>query len=68
MQENPERFIRIGSKSVDRNKFSTLDEYNRACMSNAAYLYERFPLIFEFYDELMNGIVQAEELTPKGRK
>jgi hypothetical protein len=25
------------------------------------YLYEEFPIIFEFYDELENGIVQQEE-------
>lgn len=68
-KENPERFMRIGSKTIDRASYGKSDEeYKKACISNAEYLYERFPIIFEFYDELMNGIVQQEDITTKGTK
>ena len=67
-RENPERFMKIGSKTIDRKSYGQSDEeYKKACISNAKFLYERFPLIFEFYDELMNGIVLQETIKQKGR-
>ena len=60
--EEPERLKKIGSRTINRETFEGTDEeYDRECISSARYLYEYFPIIFEFYDELMNGIVYQEE-------
>ena len=57
-KKEPERFFKVGKYFYVRKPGVSDAEYRRACISNATYLYERFPLIFEFYDELANGIVQ----------
>lgn len=63
---NPMRFYNIGVKTFPREKFKgTSEEYIKACVSNAIYLYERFPIVFEFYDELINGNVIKEASTDK---
>ena len=56
VQANPERFARIGSRTLDKNHYNKSNaEYYAACIRNAEFLYKEFPLLFEFYDELVNG-------------
>lgn len=57
--ENPLRFFKVGQSFYTRKPGVSDEKYRSACISNATYLYEKFPLIFEFYDELENGIVQT---------
>jgi hypothetical protein len=65
VEENPERFIKIGTRTTPKEGFEgTEEEYLKTCISDAIYLYEEFPIIFEFYDELENGIVQQEMTEP----
>jgi len=57
----PERFCNIGSYFYHR-KFQDSDKkYFNICLVNGKYLYEKFPIIFEFYDEYVNGISYEEE-------
>ncbi len=59
VQENPERFFKIGSRTISKeNMNKNKEKYEKDCIENAKYLYECCPIIFEFYDELMNGITQ----------
>ena len=68
IKEDPQRFINVGSKTLNREDCKSEEDYKEACISNAAFLYERSPLIFEFYDELMNGIAQKKEMPQKQKK
>ena len=64
-EEDPERFINVGKRTLEKQGMKD-EEYIKACISNATFLYERFPLIIENYDELENGIVYDEEnIKPK---
>lgn len=60
-KKNPERFIKVGSQTADREECESDEEYKEMCLSDAKILYEKFPVIFEFYDELVNGIVLGEK-------
>ena len=60
-EEDPARFFRVGYKLVGDARGKSDEEYARSCIETAKYIYERNPIIFEFYDELMNGIVQEEK-------
>lgn len=56
----PERFSNIGSNFYFRKDTDTDKKYQNICIKAAEYLYEYYPLIFEFYDEYMNGITYNE--------
>ncbi len=57
----PERFSNIGSNFYFRKDSDTDKKYQSICIRDAEYLYEFYPLIFEFYDEYMNGMSYDEE-------
>ena len=60
-EEEPDRFFSIGSRVLDRGEFSE-KEYREKAITNAKYLYERFPILFEFYDECMNKKEEKKEI------
>ncbi len=59
-KENPKLFIRVGSQVVPKEEFDTNEEYEKTCIKRAKYLYEKFPIIFEFYDELTSSQTPEE--------
>ena len=54
--EDPDRFCKIGSYFYYRKEEDSDRKYRNICRINGEYLYEKFPLIFEFYDEYINDI------------
>ncbi len=61
--ENPERFIRIGNRIVDKRKHRPIDsDYEKVCIAKAKDLFENNPLVFGFYDELEDSLMFEENL------
>ena len=52
---DPERFINVGSFFYYRKDSDSEKKYKKICLINGKFLYENYPLIFEFYDEWLNG-------------
>ena len=57
----PERFCNIGSYFYYRKPQDSDKKFFNICIVNGRYLYEKYPIIFEFYDEYVNGISYEEE-------
>ena len=68
-EADPDRFINVGSNFYYRKPNDTIRKYNTICLNNGKYIYEHYPLIFEFYDELMNGITYEvpKEITKRNK-
>ena len=54
-EQDPERFINVGAIFYYRKDNDSERKYKNICIKNAEALYEHNPLIFEFYDEYING-------------
>ena len=64
-KENPKRFMRVGDK-ITINKMNISEEqYIEICIKKAIYLYKQYPIAFEFYDELINGLDETEKINQK---
>ena len=64
-KENPERFIRVGDRLAIRKLDMSDEQYREICIKKAIYLYEQYPIAFEFYDELTNGLDEVERIKQK---
>ena len=61
--EDPERFIRVGNRVVDKRKHRPIDsDYEKVCIAKAKDLFENNPLVFGFYDELEDSLMFEENL------
>ena len=58
---DPQRFLNIGANFYFHKDSDSNLKYQKICIHNAEYLYEYFPLIFEFYDEYLNSINYEEQ-------
>jgi hypothetical protein len=61
-KQNPDRFVNVGAIFYFRKDNDSDRKYRNICIRNAEYLYEHHPLIFEFYDEYINGTDYSEDL------
>ena len=59
--EDPGRFCNVGSYFYYRKPEDSDRKYRNICKANGEYLYELYPLIFEFYDEYANGNVYEDK-------
>ena len=55
------RFYRIGDFFYCRKEEDTDQKYYKICIMNGEFLFENYPLLFEFYDEYVNGYTYTEE-------
>ena len=63
-----ERFARIGACFYHRRESDSDRKYHNICVGNGKSLFEEHPLIFEFYDELLNGNVYEDSMFPTNHK
>ena len=58
-----DRYIKIGARTLDKSFYEKSDdEYINDCISNAGFLHENLPIVFQFYDELEHQIMLENKM------
>ena len=60
-RENPKRFSKVGEFFYFRSEEDSLQKYHDICKMVGEYMFEKYPILFEFYDEYLNGYTYDEE-------
>ncbi len=67
-EQDKKRFENVGACFYFRKENDSELKYQRICKMVGEYLFEKNPVVFEFYDEFINGNVYEDSYMPTNSK